>query len=418
MLSRRNFVAFMFLFSTITIYSQVGIIIGEDGTLLKTSNSGSTWIQKQAGTAQILWNSFFLNDNTGWIAGGDYSDSSIILKTTNGGESWVKQFTQPGFWLTGVIFLTPQKGFVIGSLKKVFMTTNGGSNWVQVNMGIGSDLLESISFFDDMTGIITGWSGIILRTTDGGISWNSANSGTNSNLYTTFVTSAQSGWAAGVDGTLLRTANKGMTWSPVATGTNIEIFSLVFRDNFGWLTGNNGIIKKSTDFGNTWVQKPISTNTRLETLCFTSNLIGWVVGGHFGSEIYKTTDGGESWVPITGLTSKHLYSVNFSNIVIGIQPVSTVVPGDFRLHQNYPNPFNPSTKISFDIPKLSMGSPVNVSVKIYNELGEEVDMIAEEELSPGTYEVNWDATGFASGVYYCRLLSGEFSSTQKMTLIK
>jgi hypothetical protein len=68
------------------------------------------------------------------------------------------------------------------------------------------------------------------------------------------------------------------------------------------------------------------------------------------------------------------------------------------LHQNYPNPFNPSTELQFDIPVKS-----NVSLSIYNLLGQIVHVLVDEEKAPGTYRIQWDAKERASGVYFCRM---------------
>lgn len=89
------------------------------------------------------------------------------------------------------------------------------------------------------------------------------------------------------------------------------------------------------------------------------------------------------------------------------------IPGKFELKQNYPNPFNPSTTIEFDLPKTS-----EVTLKIYNILGEEVEKLVSDRLSAGSYSYEWDASNLASGVYLYRLEAGEFQDVEKMVLIK
>ena len=86
----------------------------------------------------------------------------------------------------------------------------------------------------------------------------------------------------------------------------------------------------------------------------------------------------------------------------------------FRLKQNYPNPFNPSTTIQFDLPKTS-----EVSLKVFNILGEEVVTLVSDRLSAGSYSYEWSRTaGIASGVYLYRLEAEGFVQTRKMILIK
>ena len=101
---------------------------------------------------------------------------------------------------------------------------------------------------------------------------------------------------------------------------------------------------------------------------------------------------------------------------IGIQQIGTKVPKEFDLHQNYPNPFNPNTKIRFDINGEVKNHKAKLS--IYNLLGKEVTVLFNENLNQGTYEVNWDANGFPSGIYFAALTAGVFKKTIKMLLVK
>lgn len=89
------------------------------------------------------------------------------------------------------------------------------------------------------------------------------------------------------------------------------------------------------------------------------------------------------------------------------------VPSAFNIEQNYPNPFNPSTTIRFSIP-----TNTRLSLKVYNTLGQEVATLADGEFGAGTYSVQWNASGFASGVYFYRLQAGNFAETKKLMLLK
>ncbi|MCH8034088.1 MAG: T9SS type A sorting domain-containing protein [Bacteroidetes bacterium] len=91
----------------------------------------------------------------------------------------------------------------------------------------------------------------------------------------------------------------------------------------------------------------------------------------------------------------------------------TFIPQTFELKQNYPNPFNPSTKIKFSIPSSSFAT-----LKIYNALGEEVKVLLDNELTTGTYEVEWNAVGLPSGVYFYQLKTQGYVDTKKMLLLK
>ena len=103
---------------------------------------------------------------------------------------------------------------------------------------------------------------------------------------------------------------------------------------------------------------------------------------------------------------------------IGIQTVSNEIPGTYLLEQNYPNPFNPSTKIRFQIPSAGYSGVYYTQLSIYDLSGKHIKTLAEQNLAPGVYEVTFDASKLTSGVYFCKLESGNFSQTRKMILLK
>ena len=95
--------------------------------------------------------------------------------------------------------------------------------------------------------------------------------------------------------------------------------------------------------------------------------------------------------------------------------INTVVepPAQFSLNQNYPNPFNPSTKISFQIPERGQ-----TKLKVFDALGNEVATVVDGIVEAGIHELEFNAAGLTSGVYIYTLISGEFSQSQKMLLLK
>jgi hypothetical protein len=99
--------------------------------------------------------------------------------------------------------------------------------------------------------------------------------------------------------------------------------------------------------------------------------------------------------------------------IIGIKNISSEVPSSFLLNQNYPNPFNPNTNIRYQISNNSF-----VSMKLYDALGRNIETLVNEKQSAGTYEANWDASNYPSGVYFYKLEAGDFSQVKKMILIK
>lgn len=120
-----------------------------------------------------------------------------------------------------------------------------------------------------------------------------------------------------------------------------------------------------------------------------------------------------------GLDSLQSSNSNIVTLVrtpIGIQIISNEVPAKFALYNNYPNPFNPVTKINFDIPNIT--GDKNVQLVIYDILGNVVETGINREMEPGKYSFEWNASNYASGIYFYRIKAGSFSDTKKMILVK
>ena len=132
--------------------------------------------------------------------------------------------------------------------------------------------------------------------------------------------------------------------------------------------------------------------------------------------------------------TKKLAQVSFLHSASGVIPavikahsvVDGVVPTQYRLYQNYPNPFNPTTNIQFDLPQMSI-----VTLKVYNMLGQEVaTLLNNAQLNEGSQTVEFNATNYASGVYFYRLVTtstvnadgetvgSQFVKVNKMVLVK
>jgi hypothetical protein len=122
---------------------------------------------------------------------------------------------------------------------------------------------------------------------------------------------------------------------------------------------------------------------------------------------------------ITTLQDDNIIKV--SNLPVGVEDENNFVADDFSLEQNYPNPFNPSTSIQYRVSSIS-----NVSLKVYDVLGREIATLVNEEKPVGSYEVNFDASGLSSGIYFYKLTAGNsstgsgqvFTETKKMLLMK
>jgi hypothetical protein len=267
------------------------------------------------------------------------------------------------------------------------------------------------------------------RSTDGGISW-----GTDTRLTSNFAESLHP--SVTVSGSVVH-----VVWHDNRDG-NLEIY-----------------YKRSADGGVSWGTDTRLTSNSTESLHPSITVSGSVVhvvwfdnrDGNFEIYYKRSTDGAASWGADTRLTNNSANSINPSVSVsgqvvhvvwnderdgnrevyykrdptgnsIGIQIISSEVPEEFKLGQNYPNPFNPATKIRFNNPPSPLSERGDrggfVSVRVYDVLGKEIAVLVNEQLKPGTYEIEFDAANFPSGVYFYTLTAGDFIDTKKMLLLK
>lgn len=108
----------------------------------------------------------------------------------------------------------------------------------------------------------------------------------------------------------------------------------------------------------------------------------------------------------------YMWGIKFISLT-GITTINNNVPDKFYLEQNYPNPFNPETNIKFGITKTDI-----VTISIFDIAGKEIEQLTNDILQPGNYSIKWNASKFASGVYFIKLMTNGFSQTKKMLLVK
>ncbi|MGH2574680.1 MAG: YCF48-related protein [Ignavibacteria bacterium] len=407
-----------------------------------TAVSKSQWIIQNSGTNQILNSVHFVNAQTGYTAG----NSGILLKTSNGGINWVPLNSGTSEVLNSVHFFNSTSGIVCGNSGIIIRTTNGGANWNNVNSGV-SAALNSISFSDNVNGICSGHNGTLLWSSNGGVSWVIGQQGFLVSYYGVHMVNSLTGYAAGVNTIfaplIAKTSNGGMNWTYSTFYVNNNEATL--RDihfiniNEGFTVSNvwdgQGGISYTSNGGLNWTHQ-LFTNA-LNSADFPSANTGYAVG--FSGSILKTTNRGISWTAQSSPVSNILRGVSFADSLTGfavgdngvtlktsnggityINRISSGVPDKFYLYQNYPNPFNPITKIKFDLPAspFSLGEGMGVRLVIYDVLGREVVTLIDEQLRPGTYEVDFDGSNYPSGVYFYTLSAGDYSETKKMILLK
>jgi len=133
-----------------------------------------------------------------------------------------------------------------------------------------------------------------------------------------------------------------------------------------------------------------------------------------GVNAYSSPDStGRDSVVTWALSGPTVENALWTDVPIGINNISSEVPKEFKLDQNYPNPFNPVTNIKFDVAKSGL-----VKIIVYDLLGKEVSVVLNRQLSPGRYIMDFNAENLSSGIYFYKLITDDFVSIKKMTLLK
>ena len=264
------------------------------------------------------------------------------------------------------------------------------------------------------------WEIYYKGSIDEGVNWDPDTRLTNNTANSWYPSVSSSGsdvhivWSDDRDGNLeiyyKGSINKGVNWDADTRLTNNSAASrtpsvtvsgqavhVVWDDRRGGASGEI-YYKRSTDAGVSWI-----ADTQL-TVNFASQNPSVSVSGTAVYVVWKDYRDG-NW---------EIYSKqNPTGNPVGIININSEIPNEFSLGQNYPNPFNPATKIKFELRNTSFTNLV-----IYDGLGREVETIVNEQLNAGSYEADWNASNFPSGVYFYKLTTGDFSKTNKMLLIK
>ncbi len=380
------------------INSSTGFIIGDDKTILKTTNTGLNWII-------VLPN--IINPTP--AKGGSFNTENIfsmfftnqIYFTTNAGISWNYNSIQPAgngiVQLRSITITNDTTGYVCGSdfglLEQnlyldgiIYKTTNSGANWFQSFRG-GFDYYD-IKFINEMTGYAI-WAGV-MKTTNGGGHWVYAGEVSGS-TFSLSLPSDDTLYMSSDRGKIYRSINRAISWDTVQTPAIDTLKQINFVNaKTGYACGDSGAIVKTTNAGLNWNLQFTGTAINLKSIWFINKDTGFAVGDN--GKILRTFTGG---------------------LMVDVKSNSEIIPNNIVLSQNYPNPFNPVTNLEFGISDLGF-----TSLKVYDMLGKEVSTLVNEKLNPGTYKVEFDGSSLPGGVYFYRLTSGDFTDTRRMMLIK
>lgn len=441
----QNFANTAALNSIMFTSSTTGCVVGQSGSILTTTNGGVNWNKQYNGYPDIGFRGVYSVDSITTFAITDnvYESGSRIYSTTNGAVNWTYQNSGCNVPLNDIIFTSANTGFIVGDSNKILKTTNRGLNWVLKTPEISGNMLFEISFANSNTGYISGRHNsssvntpFVYKTINGGENWTISEI-TGGATYQYFgglyFVNPDTGFVCGRSGQIYRTINGGVNWAIINTGLTDQFTSICFTSaSTGYVTEFGKKLLKTTNGGLNWTNVTIPENIRRQAgwfsqIRFVNINTGYITGSKMG--IVKTTDAGNSWFREVFISPALFHSISFLNenlgyavgegIIIktspltGIQTVSNVISDNYLLHQNYPNPFNPVTQIKYNLPKAGF-----VTVKVFDILGKEVAQLVNEYNTAGTYEINWNAMQYSSGVYFYKIETKDFSQTKKMMLVK
>lgn len=387
------------------INPQYGMVAGNGGQIWKTTNGGLTWI-----TVSNLGNtlgqvSIAMIDTLTALSTG----STVVNKTTDGGLTWTP--ITPGVPIgptSRIKMRNSLVGYLIGGSGTsqtgyVFKTTNAGNTWTNMNFPYSTNMIYDIEFRSDSDYVIVGYSGGVFHTTNDGQSWNQINLGLLNVVQSqviglTFV-SADTVVVGGAGASLVKFALEPIVPVELSSFTaNINSSSVNLLWTVATELNNRGFqVERKTVGSNEWLNLAFidgrGTTTEIKTYSYSDNDV------------------------TSGMSYNYrLRQIDYDGTASVYNLAETIVfgaPNKFALEQNYPNPFNPSTTITFSIPQKS-----EVSVKIFDILGKEITTLVNETKDAGKYDVNFNASNLASGVYFYSIKAGNFNETKKMTLIK
>lgn len=274
--------------------------VGDAGSILKSTNGGTSWVTQYSGTGKPLLGVSFRSASTGGTAGGDVlNGGNAAARTVNGGSNWSGQPVPSTRVLSDVWYVDATTGYISGYWGTILKTIDGGSNWVSQTTGTSANF-HGVSFANTSLGVTVGDYGLIMQTSNGGASWSAKSSGTSNNLRDVQMVNATFGVAVGFGGKALRTNDGGNTWSLLPTGTTSNLQSVSFvNSSTGWIVGAAGTILYTTDGGSTWTNRN-SLLANWYGVSFISSSTGIAVGDG-GGVIVRTNDGGSSWTRITDI---------------------------------------------------------------------------------------------------------------------
>ncbi|GEM_PF-798168 len=419
-------------FATIDSISDADCGAGKVFVLKISDTYTQTWFRQPLNNWQRWYDVKFADSRNGFVVG----DHGTLLRTTDAGASWIEESIGFSLPLRSLAILSLNNMFVVGEFGTCYHSVDSGKTWSRIDLGITSDL-RGVAFLEPANGWVFGKNGALFRSTDGGGNW-AKQSADSTKSIVGVVGDAIRTLIIMDDGTMSRSIDRGTTWQQIGSGLPMKIHAARSLGSTVWLAGDSGFVMESTNFGLLWSIRSIATMTNLHAIHLIQPSLLYVAGDN--GKVFYSDDDGANWYAqysgdshdlgaITFTDTAHGYAVGNGGTILMTTTQGTLtsvkspvsqLPKEFELYQNYPNPFNPTTNFGFRIADVGF-----VSLGIYDVLGREVTTLVHEMLPTGYYKVTWTANDIATGVYFYRLeMTSEnnpkkiFTDVKKMLFMK
>ncbi|MBI4811129.1 MAG: T9SS type A sorting domain-containing protein, partial [Ignavibacteriales bacterium] len=301
-----------------------GVVVGEFGTILRTTNGGLQWTDQSIRSELFYFYGVdFLDSLIGIVVGTSYNwwgyDRGLIYYTSDGGGQWLDISNllpfNTGFY--DVEFIDTSTVVVLGASCYILLSTDRGQTWNQQTVGSNFGCI-SMSFTTADFGLVVGGLGGMARTNDGGITWDKiSRSSANKWLVEITFTDTVNAYAVGESGTILHTTDCGRFWGPQQSGVPVWLNSITFvNPNFGFVSGDLGTVLQTSDGGINWHKQITGTTENLWDIFFINFDTGFVVG-NWGT-ILRTTNHGETWTSMNSETPNNIYGIHFIDQTTGM----------------------------------------------------------------------------------------------------
>jgi photosystem II stability/assembly factor-like uncharacterized protein len=282
--------------------SGTGFVVGDTGTILKSTDAGATWSSVASGTTNILYGVCFFDANQGVAVG----DQGLILRTTDGGSMWQTVGSGVKDALRSVSF-SGVNGIAGGDSQTILYSTDSGASWQTSQSGFFGGGFPGAQMLSPAIGFVAGQNSIFQpllgATTDGGLTWNfqafyfdKNEGGATAAFFFNQNTGIVSGFVFDGRGAIARTTDSGMNWSTLFFDQPLEAINFP-QSTSGFAVGWGGRILHSTDMGITWIDQSSGTSANLNDVTFASNALTGIAVGEAGTILRTTNGGGPSPTP-------------------------------------------------------------------------------------------------------------------------